>query len=100
MGRQQAWREIGPYVLHEVRTYTSFQTPGQHSLPGVHAETLDDLKRSPQYLVGTPAQVRERAAALPDGGALTFNPLAGGLPPKLAWPSLELFAAQVLPSLL
>jgi alkanesulfonate monooxygenase SsuD/methylene tetrahydromethanopterin reductase-like flavin-dependent oxidoreductase (luciferase family) len=97
---EQAWREIGPYVLHEVRTYTSFQTPGQHSLPGVHAETLDDLKRSPQYLVGTPAQVRERAAALPDGGALTFNPLAGGLPPKLAWPSLELFAAQVLPSLL
>ena len=32
-------------------------------------------------------------------GALTFNPLAGGLPPDLAWASLELFAAEVLPGL-
>ena len=31
----QAWAEIGPYVLYEAQTYTSFQTPGQHSLPGV-----------------------------------------------------------------
>jgi alkanesulfonate monooxygenase SsuD/methylene tetrahydromethanopterin reductase-like flavin-dependent oxidoreductase (luciferase family) len=97
---ERAWAEIGPYVLHEVQTYTSFQTPGQHSLPGVHARTLDDLKRSPQYLVGTPDEVREHAAALPDGAALTFNPLAGGMPPAISWPSLELFADQVLPVLL
>ncbi len=35
----KAWAEIGPYVLYEAQTYASFQTPGQHSLPGVDAET-------------------------------------------------------------
>ena len=30
---------------------------------------------------------------------MTFNPLAGGLPPALPWESLELFAAEVLPAL-
>jgi hypothetical protein len=30
---------------------------------------------------------------------LTFNPLAGGLPPDLAWESLELFGAEVHPRL-
>jgi len=28
-----------------------------------------------------------------------LSPLAGGLPPDLAWASLELFAEQVLPHL-
>ena len=31
--------------------------------------------------------------------ALNFHPLAGGLPPDLAWASLELFADKVLPGL-
>ena len=32
---EQAWAEIGKYVLYEAQTYASFQTPGQHSTPGV-----------------------------------------------------------------
>jgi len=36
---------------------------------------------------------------LPAMSGLTFNPLAGGMPPALAWPSLELFADKVLPRL-
>jgi alkanesulfonate monooxygenase SsuD/methylene tetrahydromethanopterin reductase-like flavin-dependent oxidoreductase (luciferase family) len=96
---ERAWEEIGPYVLYEVQTYTSFQTPGQHSLPGVHAEALDDLKRSPQYVVGTPEEVLARLQALPPTAGVVCNPLAGGLPPALAWPSLELLAAEVLPAL-
>jgi hypothetical protein len=50
-------------------------------------------------LVGTPDDVVAAAGRLLPGGALTFNPLAGGLPPALAWPSLELFASEVLPRL-
>jgi alkanesulfonate monooxygenase SsuD/methylene tetrahydromethanopterin reductase-like flavin-dependent oxidoreductase (luciferase family) len=96
---EKAWAEIGPYVLYEAQTYASFQTPGQHSTPGVHAESVDDLKRSPQYVVGTPEDVVERLRVVPPTGAIVFNPLAGGLPPALAWPSLELFAAKVLPLL-
>jgi alkanesulfonate monooxygenase SsuD/methylene tetrahydromethanopterin reductase-like flavin-dependent oxidoreductase (luciferase family) len=95
----QAWAEIGPYVLYEVQKYTSFQTPGQHSLPSVAATTVDDLKASPQYVVGTPDDVLARLQALPARAGAVFNPLAGGTPPALAWPSLELFAAKVLPRL-
>ena len=53
---EQAWAEIGPYVLYEAQTYASYQTPGQHSTPGVQAETVDDLKASPQFVVGTPTR--------------------------------------------
>jgi alkanesulfonate monooxygenase SsuD/methylene tetrahydromethanopterin reductase-like flavin-dependent oxidoreductase (luciferase family) len=95
----KAWAEIGDYLLYETRTYASFQTAGQTSAPMVHAETVDDLKRAPQIWVGTPDDLVARAAALPPAAALNFHPLAGGLPPEFAWPSLELFADAVLPRL-
>ncbi len=95
----RTWAEIGPYVLHEAQTYARIQTGGQHSVPMVSAESIEDLKASPQVLVGTPADVLARAETVAAGGALTFNPLAGGLPPHLAWASLELFATDVLPKL-
>ena len=95
----RTWAEIGPYVLDEAQTYASIQTGGQHSTPMVIAESVEDLKASPQVLVGTPDDIVEAASRVAPGGALTFNPLAGGLPAKLAWESLELFAAEVLPRL-
>jgi alkanesulfonate monooxygenase SsuD/methylene tetrahydromethanopterin reductase-like flavin-dependent oxidoreductase (luciferase family) len=94
---ERAWHEIGPYLLYEAQTYAGFQTPGQVSTPMVLAETVDDLRASPQVLVGTPDDVVAAAEQVDAVGALTFNPLAGGLPPELSWPSLELFADRVLP---
>jgi alkanesulfonate monooxygenase SsuD/methylene tetrahydromethanopterin reductase-like flavin-dependent oxidoreductase (luciferase family) len=96
---ERAWDEIAPYVLYEAQTYASYQTGGQHSTPMVDADTIDDLKSSPQYLVGTPDQVLEAAQQVSPVGALTFSPLAGGLPPDISWASLELFASEVLPRL-
>jgi len=96
---EKAWAEIGKYVLYEAQTYASFQTPGQHSTPGVHATSVDDLKASPQYVVGTPDQVYERLKDVPENGGIVFHPLAGGLPPAIGWSSLELFAAKVMPRL-
>jgi alkanesulfonate monooxygenase SsuD/methylene tetrahydromethanopterin reductase-like flavin-dependent oxidoreductase (luciferase family) len=96
---EKAWAEIGEYLLYETRTYASFQTQGQVSTPMVHADTVDDLKAAGQIWVGTPDDIVERAARVPAMGALNFHPLAGGLPPDLAWPSLELFASSVLPRL-
>jgi alkanesulfonate monooxygenase SsuD/methylene tetrahydromethanopterin reductase-like flavin-dependent oxidoreductase (luciferase family) len=95
----RAWSEIAPYLLYETQTYASFQTAGQHSLPRVDADTAEDLKRSPQHWVGTPDDIAARATALGPMAALNFHPLAGGLPPDLAWASLELFAEKVLPTL-
>ncbi len=96
----RAWADIAPYLLYETQTYASFQTPGQHSTPRVDAETLDDLKQAKQLWVGTPDDVLARARTLDPTAALNFHPLAGGLPPDLAWASLELFAAKVLPAAL
>ncbi|MGZ6965702.1 MAG: LLM class flavin-dependent oxidoreductase, partial [Acidimicrobiia bacterium] len=96
---ERAWAEIAPYVLYEAQTYASFQTGGQHSTPMVDADSIEDLKRSPQYLVGTPDQIVEAAGKVSPMGALTFNPLAGGLPPDISWASLELFASDVMPRL-
>jgi len=96
---EKAWAEIGPYVLYEAQTYASFQTAGQHSTPGINPRTVDDLKASPQYVVGTPDQVLARLERVPADAGITFHPLAGGLPPELSWPSLELFAARVQPFL-
>jgi len=95
----QTWSEIGRYVFEEAQTYERMQTPGQHSNAVIHADTIADLKHADNVLVGPPEEIIEAARALAPGGALTFNPLAGGLPPKLAWESLELFAAEVLPAL-
>lgn len=94
-----AWSEIGPYVLDEAQTYAAIQTGGQHSAPMVTADTLDEIRASPQVLVGTPDEIVAATEGIAADGALTFNPLAGGLPPDLAWESLELFAAEVLPRL-
>jgi alkanesulfonate monooxygenase SsuD/methylene tetrahydromethanopterin reductase-like flavin-dependent oxidoreductase (luciferase family) len=95
----QTWAEIAPYLLYEARTYAERQPAGQTSLPLVRAENVADLKASKQILVGTPEQVLAAAAVVSPMGSLTFNPLAGGLPPDLAWRSLELFAAKVQPRL-
>ena len=62
--------------------------------------TVDELKASPQIVGGHARRGRRgRGARCPPMGALTFNPLAGGLPPDLAWESLELFASEVHPRL-
>jgi alkanesulfonate monooxygenase SsuD/methylene tetrahydromethanopterin reductase-like flavin-dependent oxidoreductase (luciferase family) len=65
----------------------------------VRAESVDDLKASPPYVVGTPEQVLARLEQVPADGGITLSPLAGGLPPDLAWESLELFASRVMPRL-
>jgi alkanesulfonate monooxygenase SsuD/methylene tetrahydromethanopterin reductase-like flavin-dependent oxidoreductase (luciferase family) len=96
----RAWDEIGTFLFYETSTYASFQTPGQHSTPVVHADDVEGLKSAPNIWVDTPdgiiARVREAGSTI---GALNFHPLAGGLPPRLAWESLELFAAKVLPQI-
>lgn len=88
---ERAWEEIGPHVLYEAQTYAAFRFAGQP------VPTIEDLEADPEIWVGTPEQIVEWAKGLPPPGAITFNPLAGGLPPDLAWESLELFAAEVQP---
>ena len=92
---ERAWAEIGEYLFYETSTYASFQTPGQHSTPVVHADDVEGLKTAPNVWIGTPQQIIDRVKAHPEIAALNFHPLAGGLAPRLAWESLELFESKV-----
>jgi alkanesulfonate monooxygenase SsuD/methylene tetrahydromethanopterin reductase-like flavin-dependent oxidoreductase (luciferase family) len=94
-----AWARIGPHALHEAQTYESWQTSDQRSAVDVHARDVDEVRRSGVYRVVTPDECVALAGELGDFGTLILHPLMGGIPPDLAWESLELFEAKVLPRL-
>jgi hypothetical protein len=97
---ERAWAEIGQYLLYETQTYASYQTPGQHSMPVVHTDNLAGLQEATATIwVDTPDGILARLADDGSVRAINFHPLAGGLPPDLAWASLELFASKVAPKL-
>ena len=96
---EAAWAKIGPHALHEANVYESWQTPDQRSQVDVRATTVDEVRKSGVYKVVTPDECVELANELGDFGTLLFHPLMGGIPPELAWESLELFEAKVLPRL-
>jgi alkanesulfonate monooxygenase SsuD/methylene tetrahydromethanopterin reductase-like flavin-dependent oxidoreductase (luciferase family) len=89
-----AWREIGPYMLHDAEMYASwFKEMG--SITKSSAPSVEALRaEGGNYRIFTPDEAVER---IRKHGALMLQPLCGGLPPELAWPSLELLASDVLP---
>jgi hypothetical protein len=61
------------------------------------ATTVEELRANPgSYRLFTPD---EAVAYIRETGILVTQPLCGGAPPELAWPSLELIAQRVLPAL-
>jgi len=91
---EREWALIGPHALYDAQTYAAWQPPGQRSSMHVEARTIEDLKRSGVYCVVTPD---ECIALAEKSGRVVLHPLMGGLSPEVAWRSLELFAAKVLP---
>jgi alkanesulfonate monooxygenase SsuD/methylene tetrahydromethanopterin reductase-like flavin-dependent oxidoreductase (luciferase family) len=90
---------IGKHLLHELNAYGRWAREAGAASPFLHDVTdLATLKATGAYPVFTPDEClahmnRERDA----GRDVMFNPLCGGLPPDIAWESLELLAAEVLP---
>lgn len=91
---EQGWREIGPYMLHDAEMYAQwFQS--MSTITKSTALTVDALRaENGNYRVFTPDEAVER---IRKHGALMLQPLCGGLPPEIAWKSLELIASDVLP---
>ncbi|MCP3983533.1 MAG: LLM class flavin-dependent oxidoreductase [bacterium] len=91
----RAWEEMGPHLLHDARAYGAWMGGESKSVSKSIAKTVDELRASMgPYRIFTPAQAVEYIRG---HGLLLLHPLCGGLPPKLAWRSLELLAEQVLP---
>lgn len=87
------WDRIGPHVLHEALTYSGWQREGESSSAATDARTLEELKAGDRFAVLTP----DEAVAHLQRGSLLLYPLCGGIPPELAWESLDLVEHEVLP---
>jgi alkanesulfonate monooxygenase SsuD/methylene tetrahydromethanopterin reductase-like flavin-dependent oxidoreductase (luciferase family) len=92
----RAWAELGPHLLHDARTYAEWM--GSAGSASKSAATSVAALRAEEgaYRIFTPD---EAVAHLRKHGVFLTQPLCGGLPPSLAWPSLELLVSKVLPAL-
>jgi alkanesulfonate monooxygenase SsuD/methylene tetrahydromethanopterin reductase-like flavin-dependent oxidoreductase (luciferase family) len=91
----RAWAELGPYLLHDAQAYAAWLGEHNRSVTKSVAATVDELRaQNGAYEIFTPDGA---VAHIKQTGILLTQPLCGGLPPDLAWPSLELMASDVLP---
>ena len=91
------WQQIGDHVLHEVRSYREWNADRDLPASTTMADTVEDLKASgTPYRVFTPDEAVEHVRT---AGFLGLHPLCGGIPPEVAWTSLELLRTDVLPKL-
>lgn len=91
----RAWQEIGPHLLHDAQMYAKWMGASAAASKS-EALTLAALRAEQgAYRIFTPD---EAADYVRSHGMFLTQPLCGGLPPELAWPSLELLVGKVLPA--
>lgn len=92
----RAWARIAPHALHETNSYGAWLATAEGFHRYAPSDDADALRANGEYTVLTPD---ECVALVREEGSLVLHPLMGGLPPDLAWESLELVASKVLPRL-
>ena len=94
----RAWEEMGSYLLHDAKMYAAWwRESGMKAVSQSGAETVDELRaQGGPYAILTPDEAVEHIRT---HFVLPMQPLCGGMPPELAWRSLETLAEQVLPRL-
>jgi alkanesulfonate monooxygenase SsuD/methylene tetrahydromethanopterin reductase-like flavin-dependent oxidoreductase (luciferase family) len=94
---ERSWHQLGPHLLHDARSYASWQQDSHRSVVYTEARSVEELRAEGKYRILTPEQCIEHAGAAQPLAIFVLFPLCGGTPPELAWESLELFANEVLP---
>ena len=90
-----AWRELGEYLLHDARSYSEWNPDNETSAGISHAETVAELRATSQsHRIYSVSGAVERMRG---GEMLNLSPLCGGLPPRLAWPYLKRIGEVVMP---
>ncbi len=93
----QGWAQYGPYMLHDATSYREWMGEDNNSASLSQASTISELRdENGPYRIVTP---EEAVALISQYHRLSLQPLCGGIPPDLAWPSLELIEKQVLPNI-
>ena len=94
----RTWGLIGEHLLHDARSYAQWQLDANMDSAALDtATTIEELRENEVYTVVTP---EECADLVRTHGSLALHPLCGGIPPEIAWQSLELIASEVQPRLL
>ncbi|MFI2208197.1 LLM class flavin-dependent oxidoreductase [Streptomyces sp. NPDC020141] len=86
----RAWDRYGGHLLHEARTYASWQSADIRSAVRSRAATVGELRAEGVYRIVTP---RECAALAASSASLVLHPLCGGMPLAEGRRSLRLFCA-------
>jgi alkanesulfonate monooxygenase SsuD/methylene tetrahydromethanopterin reductase-like flavin-dependent oxidoreductase (luciferase family) len=91
-----AWKQVGPHILHLVKSYASWASDDDTTSSPFHGlETVEQIRAAGMLNILTPEQTVAFARQSP----ISLTPLISGLSPKIGWEMLELFAAEVLPKL-
>jgi alkanesulfonate monooxygenase SsuD/methylene tetrahydromethanopterin reductase-like flavin-dependent oxidoreductase (luciferase family) len=95
---EATWKIVGEHCLHEMNVYVEWQKASDGLVQGFfETDSVDELRAANRYVVQTPQQCLETAKA--SGGIVSIQPMLGGISPEVAWKSLKLIEAQVLPKL-
>jgi alkanesulfonate monooxygenase SsuD/methylene tetrahydromethanopterin reductase-like flavin-dependent oxidoreductase (luciferase family) len=90
------WEQVGPHMLHLIQSYSSWAGDvDTTSSPFYGIDTIEKVRAAGILNVLTPEQTVEFASRSP----ISLTPLISGLPPRIGWEMLELFAAEVMPKL-
>ncbi len=93
---ERAWRDYGPYLLHDAKMYAEWFGGDHESVTKSAATDVEALRREGgNYRIYS---IAEAVEAVQKTGMLALQPLCGGLPPELAWRSLRLVVEKVLPA--
>ena len=94
---EAAWEELGPHLLHDAMAYAALN-PGNHDTASLSfASTIDELRaENGSHRIVT---VDEAVAMIAAGQPLALQPLAGGVPPDVAWKYLRIVTDEVMPAL-
>ena len=96
---EQGWAEVGPYVANDRNSYGAWAV--EAGLDTGQRAVTDELglRDDPEYRVLTPEQCVELLRDLGPSATLPMTPMAGGVPPEVAWSSLRLLVDRVVPEL-
>lgn len=91
----KAWDELGPYLLHDARSYAEWNPDNQTSAGISFARTVAELRDlASTHRIYSVAEAVERVRA---GEIINLSPLCGGVPPELAWPYLRRVGGVAMP---
>ncbi len=92
---EEAWRELGPHLLHDVVSYARINEGNTHTASLSTARTVDELRAEDRsHRIVTVSEAVDLVRA---GVPLPLHPLVGGLPPEIAWRYLRVVTDDVVP---